>query len=59
MKTIVVKGVAYKVRYLTERDGRTIAVLNTNGLTVPHLEGDFGDEWALVKKGDSFITNYP
>ena len=59
MISIQVKGVTYKLRYVTERDGHTIAVLDTDGQTVPYLEGDFGDEWTLVKKGNSFITNYP
>lgn len=43
MKTLKLKGKAYKVRYITQqRDGSYAFVLKTD-----KLEGAYGDEWPL------------
>lgn len=42
MKTIEVNGRVFRVRYITERDGKRIAVCKTD-----KLGGEFGDEHVL------------
>jgi hypothetical protein len=46
MDTLTINGKTYRVRYYYRNEkGFMMAVLDTNGLTVPELHGEFGDEF--------------
>lgn len=53
MKTLTIRGTVYEVRYTTlsgTAAGAIKAVLNTD-----KLQGEFGDEWPLIKVNGKYV----